>query len=414
MPPVDGQHRQEISVSRETQPAPDLSSVSVRREAGGIPRRRSLIVELAVLLLGLLSVGAGPGVFRSGHDHPLRLSAGQALALLEEKSGPSIAASSAILVDHPGGAVLWKKKADEVRAPASTTKMMTVLTAMESLKPEQVVTVPAAALVGGASMGLSAGDRVGVEALLHGALLPSGNDAAMTLALAAAGSEQSFVERMNANAAKWGLNETHFVNPHGLDASGHVSSARDLAELGRRLLAQPVLADIVRKSQERIEGYRLASTNELLTSYDGAYGVKTGTTDMAGQVLVAAAAREGGDALTVVMNSPDRYTETGRLLDFYFQHWQWVDEPLGTDVLSLVHAPDGAVYVAQTPSQPLFLSRWQVQNLRYFRKLSFDGQNQPSGALETWFGSEKLAETAMSFTLLHPAPLPTTIPALSQ
>ena len=407
MPPVDGQHRQEISVSRETQPTPDLSSVPVQREAGGVLRRRSLIVELAVLLLGLLSVGAGPVVFRSGHEHPIRLSAGQAQALLEEKTGPSIAASSAILVDHQGGAVLWSKNAEEARAPASTTKMMTVLTAMESLKPEQVVPVPAAALVGGSSMGLSAGDHVGVEALLHGALLPSGNDAAMTLALAAAGSEQSFVQRMNENAAKWGLKETHFVNPHGLDASGQVSSARDLAEMGRRILAKPVLADIVRKAKARIDGYQLTSTNELLTSYDGAYGVKTGTTDMAGQVLVAAAARDDGDALTVVMNSPDRFAEARRLLEFYFQHWQWVDLSLGTDVLSLVHAPDGAAYVAQTPSQPLFLSRWQVQNLRFFRNLSFDEQNQPSGILETWFGSEKLAETAMSFTLLHPAPIPT-------
>ncbi len=368
---------------------------------GRMAPRGALLAALVLVCLSLGSIAAGPGVLRSGHNNPLRLTAGQASALLAEKAGPTLGASSGILVDRPSGTVLWAKNPDAARAPASTTKMMTVLAATESLEPDQMVTVPAEALVGGTTMGLKAGERLSVRDLLYGALLPSGNDAATALAIAAGGDERTFVQRMNEHAAEWGLTATHFANPHGLDEAGHVSSARDLAQLGLRTLADPLLASIVRKPQARIGERQLTNTNDLLTTYDGAYGVKTGTTDNAGQVLVAAAARTDGDALTVVMNSPDRFVETRRLLDFYFEHWQSVDARLGGDVLSLVHAPDGVVYVAQTPSAPLLVSRWQGQNLRFFRDIHFDAQNQPSGVLQTWLGPDKLAETPMTFQPLY-------------
>ena len=300
----------------------------------------------------MTAIAAGPPVMRSGHEQPLRLSSGQVQSMLEMETGPSVDAPSALLADYPSNTVLWSKAADEPLPMASTTKLMTALLALNKLPPDEIITAPAEALVGGASMGLEAGELVGVETLLYGALLPSGNDAAMTLAIRADGSEADFVERMNAEATAWGLTQTNFVNPHGFDAPGHVSSARDLMSLARRVLDVPLLAQIVRTAQATVGGYQLVNTNELLTSYPGAYGVKTGTTDEAGEVLIAGAARTGGNALTVVMNSPDRYAETQRLLDFYFDHWQWSDPRLDHDALNRVTGPDGAHYLLRSPSPP--------------------------------------------------------------
>lgn len=362
-----------------------------------------------VMLLALASIGAGPPVLRSGHvAHPLRLSAGQMQALLAERSGPSIDASAAALVDRPSNTVLFAKNADMPLPMGSTTKLMTVLKAAEALTLDQVVTVPEAALVGGTSMGLQKGERVSVRALLYGALLPSGNDAAMVLALNAAASEDAFVAQMNEQATAWGLRNTHFANPTGFDAPNQASSALDLAALGRRVLDDPLFASIVRQPEATIEGYTLKNTNDLLTTFAGAYGVKTGTTDAAGQVLIGAARRSYGDGVTgdgaitgdaimVVMNSPDRYAEARRLLDFYFGHWLWLDPGLRRDVLNRVTAPDGVIYLLHTPAQPLFLNRWQASQLRTFRRIDLDEAKQPGGVYEVWLGDQKLLETPIQF-----------------
>ena len=372
--------------------------------------RRPLWPTLLIMLLAMTTIAAGPPVMRSGQRQPLRLSPGQVQSMLEMQVGPSVDAPSALLADYPSNTVLWSKAADEPMPMASTTKLMTALVALDDLSPDEIITVPGEALVGGASMGLEAGELVGVETLLYGALLPSGNDAAMTLAIRAEGSEADFVERMNAEATAWGLTQTNFVNPHGFDAPGHVSSARDLMNLARRVLDMPLLAQIVRTAQATVGGYQLVNTNELLTSYPGAYGVKTGTTDEAGEVLIAGAARTGGNALTVVMNSPDRYAETQRLLDFYFDHWQWSDPRLDHDALNRVTGPDGVHYLLRSPSRPLFLPRWQALQLRTYRQISFDAENKPSGAYEVWLGEEKLAETPITFIPYTPANSPSATP----
>jgi D-alanyl-D-alanine carboxypeptidase len=239
---------------------------------------------------------------------------------------------------------------------------------------------------------------VQVRTLLYGALLPSGNDAALALAIAAAGSEQAFVDKMNARAAEWGLSHTHFVNPHGIDAPEHYASARDLAQLALRALKNPLIAQIVATPVQDIEGFHLVNTNQLLTTTPGAYGVKTGTTDNAGQVLIGAVQRSGqGDVLTVVMNSPDRYAETAGLVDFYFSHWAWIDVGLKQDVLNRATGPDGARYLLSTPPVPLFMQRWQIAELRPLRIVSFDAAGQPSGLYQVWYGEEKLVEVPIQF-----------------
>lgn len=367
------------------------------------PRRNDRWWLFLLVLLALASVGAGPPVLRSGHDDPLRLTKGQIDSIMAVKAGPEIEAKAAAVSDRASGAVLWSVNADSPLPMASTTKLMTALVALESLSPDQVVTVPAAAIIGNASMGLVAGDQVSVLALLYGALLPSGNDAAMTLAIAAAGSEAAFVERMNQRAAEWGLQETHFVNPHGLDAPGHVSSARDLISLAQRALDNPVIAQVVATPQINIAGYPLTNTNLLLTTYEGAYGVKTGTTDAAGQVLIAAANNGHGDAVAVVLNSPDRFTETPRLLDYYFDNWQWLDLKLRQNGLNKVTAPDGSLYALRSDSRPLLLQHWQVGQLRTYRTISFDANNQPAGLYQIWLGDDKMTDVPIRFELLKSA-----------
>jgi len=315
--------------------------------------------------------------------------------------GPPTQARAGIMLDRASGARLWQWNENESLPMASVTKLMTVLVALETLSPDDVITVPAAALDIGPEyvhMGLHAGQKVQVRTLLYGALLPSGNDAALALAIAAAGDEASFVAKMNARAQEWGLSQTHFANPHGIDAPNHYSSARDLAQLALRALQNPLIAQIVATPVKDIEGYHLVNTNELLTTYEGAYGVKTGTTDAAGQVLIGAARRPGrGDVLTVVMNSPDRYAETTGLMDFYFAHWLWVDVGLKQDVLNRVTGPDGTSYLLSTPPAPLFLQRWQWLQLRPLRIISFDTAGQPSGLYQVWYGEEKLVELPIKF-----------------
>jgi D-alanyl-D-alanine carboxypeptidase len=353
---------------------------------------------LVIIGLALASLAAGPPILRSGHTtHPLRLSPGQMRSLRAMTTGPTVAAPAAILVDRRENAVLYRKNADMPLPMASTAKLMTVLVALETLAPDDVVTVPAEALVGGATMGLQAGARVSVRALLYGALLPSGNDAAMTLAMAAAGNEAAFVERMNRRAAEWGLAHTHFVNPTGFDAPGQVSTAADLAELARRALSHPLIAAIVALPQAEIEGYTLQNTNQLLGVFAGVYGVKTGTTDEAGQVLIAAARRGQGDALSVVLRSPDRYADTQQLLEFYFAHWLWADVGLTHNALNQVIAPDGAVYDLRTPARPLLLPRWQFGQVWTYRQIGFDETGRPFGHIQVGLGDRLLLETPIAF-----------------
>ncbi|NOZ71008.1 MAG: D-alanyl-D-alanine carboxypeptidase [Chloroflexi bacterium] len=377
------------------------------------PPRKHLWILLLLVSLALGSIAAGPPYLRSGYDQPLRLAPADIQALSEIKAGPQIDALAAIIVDRRSNTVLWSRNADMAVPMASTTKLMTALLALQVLQPDDVVVVSSAALVGNASMGLQAGEQISVRALLYGALMVSGNDAATELAIAAAGNVPAFVQRMNEQALAWGMKDTHFVNPHGLDAPGHVSSARDLVTLAQHVLENPLLAEIVATRRTTIAGYTLVSTNQLLGTYEGVYGVKTGTTDAAGQVLIAAARRPGGDVITVVLNSPDRFTETTRLLDYYFEHWRWVTIQLRPDVLNTVRGPNGSLFALTGPSRPLLLERWQIPQLRLYRSLSFDLNSQPAGLLQVWLAEQKLLETPLDFKLLlapTTAPHPTTVP----
>ena len=240
---------------------------------------------------------------------------------------PTIKARSAILLDLDTGSVLYQLDAHGRRAPASLLKVATALVALEHLGLDQVVTVPASIDQlpwDSTRMGLRAGERLTVRELLYGLFLNSGNDAAVTLAEAAM-PRATFVALMNAKAAQLGLVDTRFVNPIGLDDPGQYASAADLARISIELITRfPDVAVIASTPRLTLpatathHAYVLYNLNQLIRTYAGATGLKTGWTGRAGGCLIATATRNGRHLLVVVMASPSIFGEAGSLLDYGF------------------------------------------------------------------------------------------------
>jgi serine-type D-Ala-D-Ala carboxypeptidase (penicillin-binding protein 5/6) len=217
---------------------------------------------------------------------------------------------SFLVVNASNGEVLASHDA-HARVPiASITKLMTVLVALDHLRPDDVVTVSgAAADVGESHIPLLRGERISVRDLLAGALIQSANNAADELAYAASGGDVPlFVAWMNARARKLGLRDTHFVRPDGLDAPGHVSSAHDVALLARIAMHSAVVRGLVRRRSDTIENgtFVVHTWNDLLGSVPGLIGVKTGHTSEAGWCEVAAVRRSGFTIYAVILGSPSR------------------------------------------------------------------------------------------------------------
>lgn len=241
-------------------------------------------------------------------------------------AGPMLSARSAFLLDDSTGRALYAYHADILRYPASTAKMMTALVALQRLKLGAILTVPPGAVTtpDETSAGLAAGERMTVRNLLYGLLLPSGNDAAITLAVAISGSTLSFSNLMNAQARRLHLWHTHFLGATGLDSAGQYSTARDLAWLGHAVLRQPLLRSIVATRTYRaasVDGrfvHSWTNLNRLLSSYAGSVGIKTGTTPLAGANLVGAATRRNRRIIAVIMGSTvnTRYSDATKLLDY--------------------------------------------------------------------------------------------------
>jgi serine-type D-Ala-D-Ala carboxypeptidase (penicillin-binding protein 5/6) len=224
---------------------------------------------------------------------------------------PQVRAKAYLVEDGQTGQVLAQSR-QRARVPiASLTKLMTVLLTVERTKPSDVVTIaPAAAAVGESSIDLHGGERLTVRELLEGALIQSANDAADALAYYVGnGSETRFVAMMNARAKRLDLRDTHYARPDGLDAPGHVSSARDVTKLARLLMRRPIVRSIVRRQTAMIAGGRVLHTwNDLLATFPGVFGVKTGHTSAAGWNEVASVDRGGAVVYATILGSPDRAT----------------------------------------------------------------------------------------------------------
>jgi serine-type D-Ala-D-Ala carboxypeptidase (penicillin-binding protein 5/6) len=248
---------------------------------------------------------------------------------------PAVSAPAWILYDDTNDIVLGGVDADQSRAMASTTKMMTGLLAVESGRMDETVTVSAQAVsIGEASIGLVAGERLPLETLVYAFLLRSGNDAATAVAEHLGGSVEGFVAMMNARAAELGMDETSFANPHGLDVPDHYSSPRDLLTLARAVADNPQLAAMITVTRYPIPNApdgtaRVAeTTNLLLTTYRGTFGGKTGFTFRAGLVFAGGAEREGRRLYVVVMGSEGpgaHFADAAALLDHGFEDLKFVD-----------------------------------------------------------------------------------------
>ena len=235
---------------------------------------------------------------------------------------PAITAEAAVVMDLDTGQVLYGTGEHERRPPASLTKVMTGYLAGKQFQAQQWITVSeTAASTGESSLNLKTGDVLTFDALLHGALMKSANDACVALAEYMAGTEKNFVQNMNLQACLLGCKDTNFCNSNGLPAEGHYSSAYDLALMTRAAMQNETFAAIVQKQQYMVhwqDGRQLLvrNTNRLLREYPGAIGVKTGTTNEAGQCLIAVAEKAGKRVIVVVLKSKNRFYDAVALLDY--------------------------------------------------------------------------------------------------
>lgn len=251
-----------------------------------------------------------------------------------------IAAPSAIVIDGATGTVLYEKNAHERLAPASVTKVMTLLLVMEALDrgqiswEDRVTASPAAAAKGGSQIYLEPGEQLSMDEMLKSVVVSSANDCATALAEHVAGSETAFVTLMNERAAAMGLEDTHFVNCTGLDdepnAAEHLTSAYDLAMISRELLRHDRIRDYTTIWTDTVRGgsFGLSNTNKLVRFYEGTTGLKTGYTSAAGHCLAASAKRDGMELIAVVLHcgsSVDRFESAKTLLSYGFANYALVD-----------------------------------------------------------------------------------------
>lgn len=326
---------------------PSDAVASTRRRRRRYRLRR--LVPVGALALAAFAAGAWTGGRHTAATHPVA-GAGSAAAgtpvlpattattpvtPLDLVHGPptlagqlktKLLAASAILVDADTGQELWALHPHQRRPVASTTKIMTALLALKALAPNDVITVDRAVTrVPLVREGLHTGEQVRAWKLFYAMLLYSGNDDALQLALAAAGSKEAFLQQMNAEAERLGMRDTHFTSPSGVIDAGNYSSAWDLAALTRVALRNPRFAQIVKTPRIEvpwsapINSKIYVNNNSLLRLYPGANGVKTGFTHAAGWCLVASATRRGHTLIAVVLDSGNIYADAEALLDLGFR-----------------------------------------------------------------------------------------------
>ena len=247
----------------------------------------------------------------------------------------TITAKSAILTERSTGTVLFEHDADKQMPPASITKVMTLLLVFEAMDAgkftmeTEIVASEHACSMGGSQIWLEPGEAFTVNELLKAAAISSANDACVALGEAVSGSEETFVELMNERAAELGMKNTVFKNCTGLDAEGHLSTARDIAIMSAELLRHPEIKNYSTVWMDSLRGGKteLTNTNRLVRFYKGCTGLKTGSTDGAGCCLSASAERDGMELISVTLGSPntdERFAAGRKLLDYGFANFALV------------------------------------------------------------------------------------------
>lgn len=271
--------------------------------------------------------------------------------------GEPVSAEGAILMEASTGRVLYASDADKRLPMASTTKVMTALLAIERYEADAIVVVPKEAVgVEGSSLYLKEGERIRMIDLVYGLMLASGNDAAVAIALSVCGSVEDFAALMNEKAASLGLYHTQFVTPNGLHDDAHYTTARDLAVLTCHALKNPVFRTIVSTQYHQTEGGSVTRTfknkNRLLWEYEGANGVKTGYTQIAGKCLVFSAERDGMQLVGVVLDCPAMWNAAEVLLELGFSEYEMVPvlDPKSTLLLPVKNGEKSFLSVAPKQS----------------------------------------------------------------
>ncbi|OEH85719.1 hypothetical protein BHU72_02690 [Desulfuribacillus stibiiarsenatis] len=242
----------------------------------------------------------------------------------------ALSAQTAVLVDVESGRVLYSKNENQKMLIASLTKIMTAIVAIENAKLESQVKVSKTAFgVEGSSIYLKLNEKMKLHDMLYGLMLRSGNDAATAVAEHVSSSMDKFAEVMNGKAKEIGMNGTNFSNSHGLDwGEGNYSTASDMGKLLAYSLRNPVFKDIVSTKVKKVpwegESYDRVfyNKNKMLSLYPGGDGVKTGYTKKAGRCLASSASKDGWQLATIVLNAPDWWRDSARLLDYGFQNYQ--------------------------------------------------------------------------------------------
>ncbi len=273
----------------------------------------------SLLLLGAIPVGQGlhapaalPGM------EIMRVSSPSALR--KTIVMPRLSASGVLLLDVESGEELMSRNPDQQRSMASTTKIMTALQILERHRPQQIVTVASLAdTVGGSALGFKGGERLTIENLLKALLIRSANDVAYVLAIDDSKTVAMFVQSMNDRAKTLGMKNTNFANPAGLDDAMQYSTPRDMAWLTLAAMRKPLFRKIVATRSATIfneagASYDLTNTNEMLHYNASVLGVKTGTTDNAGQCLIIVFTERDRQYLLVLLKSNDRYTDAVNVL----------------------------------------------------------------------------------------------------
>ena len=252
---------------------------------------------------------------------------------------PAVSAASALLMDGESGRILFSHNANEPRAIASITKLMTALVAAEYFGGDlsRTVTIrPGWTGIEGTSLYLKPGEELTCQTLLYGLLLQSGNDAAVALAEICAGDTETFVDWMNQRAADLGMTGTHFSDPNGLGDENHYSTALDMAKLGRACLKNETVAPILATRSITLEGRSFTNHNKLLWQYPGCTGMKTGYTRQAGRTLVSSAQREGQTLICVTLDDGNDWADHTALLDYGFETWPRKELARAGEVLGTV------------------------------------------------------------------------------
>lgn len=266
-------------------------------------------------------------------------------------------AKSAILIDAGTGKILYEKDADEKLPPASVTKIMTMLLAMEAIDDKQitledkVVISERASSMGGSQLYFEPGEQKTVEQLLKGIAVASANDACVSMAEHIAGTEEVFIKKMNEKAAQLGMKNTHFMNTNGLPEEGHYTSAKDISIMSRELLKYPMVhkwlkiwMSSMKVGKNGRATLELVNTNRLIRTYPGANGIKTGFTQEARYCLSASATRNNFTLVAVVLGCPTskvRFAEAKKLLDYGFASYNSVVIAKNKEVIEKINVEKG-------------------------------------------------------------------------